>query len=105
MRLLMTNLVLEPESKQLSYSKNVMMMREFWMKGLRLAAANWHGRHNIGAKLKPEVYTSAELEQGCLVMGGSDTGQAKKTSGLLTKHSIHLNLKALLQMDHILEYI
>ena len=40
MRLLMTNLVLEPESKQLSYSKNVMMMREFWMKGLRLAAAN-----------------------------------------------------------------
>ena len=44
-------------------------------------AANWHGRRNIGAKLKPEVYTSAKVEQGCLVMGGSDTGQAKKTSG------------------------
>ena len=43
--------------------------------------ANCHGRRNIGAKLKPEVYTSAVLEQGCLDMGGSDTGQAKKTSG------------------------
>ena len=59
-------------------------------------AANWHGRRNIGAKLKPEVYKSAVVEQGCLDMGGSDTGQAKRTSGL-TKLPFHLSLKALLQ--------
>ena len=35
-------------------------------------AANWHGRRRIGAKLKPEVYKSAVVEQGCLDMGGSD---------------------------------
>ena len=64
-------------------------------------AANWHGRRRIGAKLKPEVYKSAVVEQGCLDMGGSDTGQAKKTSGLMTKPSIHLNLKALLQYGPI----
>ena len=62
----MSNLVLEPESYQAKRSS-------WWWEILdEKLAANWHGRRNIGAKLKPEVYTSAELEQGCLVMGGSD---------------------------------
>ena len=26
----------------------------------------------LAKKLKPEVYTSGEVEQGCLVMGGFD---------------------------------
>ena len=84
----MSNLVLEPESYLASDDE------EFLDEKL---AANWHGRRNIGAKLKPEVYTSAVVEQGCLDMGGSDTGQAKKTSGL-TKH-ISIS-KLSYNMDH-----
>ena len=66
-----------PGTRELS-GKNVGDDEEFLDEKL---AANCYGRQNIGAKLKPEVYKSAVVEQGCLVMGGSDTGQAKKTSG------------------------
>ena len=59
-------------------------------------AANWHGRRNIGAKLKPEVYKSAVLEQGCLDMGGSD-----KCFNRIIKQAVYMNLFIWIQKTKI----